>query len=195
VPYAQAATIITGVAEGRDNLTSRPAGSSQREVLQRFSFEAQGLSYDSWFVRSGWLPPTELTSAAFGLVFDGDAILLARSVDRGWDVPGGHLEPGESAEEAMRREVLEETGVVVGGAWVFAHQLIRLLSPRPEGYRYPYPEGYQVFFRAEMETRGLFVATAESAETRCWAPDEALQASWVRRHPGVYDAALADATS
>ena len=163
-------------------------------MLQRFRFEVQGLSYDSRFVRSGWLPPTELTSAAFGLIFDGDAILLARLVDRGWDVPGGHLEPGESAEEAMRREVLEETGVVAGGASVFAHQLIRLLSPRPDGYRYPYPEGYQVFFRAEMDKRGLFVASEESAETRFWAPNEARQASWVRRHPGVYGAALADAT-
>jgi len=27
-----------------------------------------------------------------------------------WDVVGGHLEPGETSEEAMRREVREETG-------------------------------------------------------------------------------------
>lgn len=182
------------MVEGRDNLPTGPGGPRQGEVLQRFRFDAQGLGYDSWFVRSGWLPPTELTSAAFGLIFDGDAILLARLVDRGWEVPGGHLEPGESAEEAMRREVLEETGVVVGGASVFAHQRIRLLSPRPDGYRYPYPEGYQVFFRAEMDKRGLFVATKESAGTRFCAPDEARRTSWVRRHPGVYDAALADAT-
>ena len=85
----------------------------------------------------------------------------------------------------MRREVLEETGVVAGGASVFAHQLIRLLSPRPDGYRYPYPEGYQVFFRAEMDKRGLFVATEESAETRFWAPETR------RGRPRGYDAILA----
>ncbi len=27
-----------------------------------------------------------------------------------WDIVGGHLEPGESVEEALRREVTEETG-------------------------------------------------------------------------------------
>ena len=55
------------------------------------------------------------------------AILIARD-DRGrvllvkqrggpfkgaWLVPGGGVEPGESLEEAMRREVVEETGLVV----------------------------------------------------------------------------------
>lgn len=31
-----------------------------------------------------------------------------------WSLPGGHLEHGESFAEASRREVMEETGVLVG---------------------------------------------------------------------------------
>jgi len=30
-----------------------------------------------------------------------------------WDLPGGHIEPGESAERAVTRGLLEELGIVV----------------------------------------------------------------------------------
>jgi mutator protein MutT len=50
-----------------------------------------------------------------------DKILLChRSPDRRWypdvwDFPGGHIEPGESSEDALQREVAEELGVKLGG--------------------------------------------------------------------------------
>jgi 8-oxo-dGTP diphosphatase len=58
----------------------------------------------------GW--PRVGASAA---IFRGDEILL---IQRGkgaftglWSLPGGHVEPGERAGDAARREVMEETGV------------------------------------------------------------------------------------
>jgi ADP-ribose pyrophosphatase YjhB (NUDIX family) len=41
-------------------------------------------------------------------------VLLTRRADNGkWCLPSGHMEPGESAEEACIREVREETGLAV----------------------------------------------------------------------------------
>jgi ADP-ribose pyrophosphatase YjhB (NUDIX family) len=40
-------------------------------------------------------------------------LLAVRAELRGWELPGGGAEPGESGEAAVVREVLEETGVEV----------------------------------------------------------------------------------
>jgi len=50
-----------------------------------------------------------------GIVVDGDGrVLVIKRQDNGqWQAPGGVLELGETFEEGVRREVLEETGVVV----------------------------------------------------------------------------------
>ena len=44
------------------------------------------------------------------------------------------------AEDALLREVSEETGARLEFVEVFGYAEIRLLGPKPAGYRYPYPE-------------------------------------------------------
>ncbi|MET9608583.1 NUDIX hydrolase [Streptomyces sp. NPDC006512] len=53
-----------------------------------------------------------------------------------WTLPGGGMEPGEDPEEAVRREVAEETG-------------LRALEVR-YAYEAPYPSGWTSCFRVEV---------------------------------------------
>lgn len=58
--------------------------------------------------------PTELGLSVSAVVWREDRVLLMRRSDNGrWGIPGGFVEVGESVAEAARREVAEETGWVV----------------------------------------------------------------------------------
>ncbi len=51
---------------------------------------------------------------------EGKVLLVRLSyAHKGWTLPGGKVERGESFEEGVRREVLEETGIRLGGVTKF----------------------------------------------------------------------------
>lgn len=89
------------------------------------------------------------------LLRQGSKILLQNRVKkdwRGYALPGGHVEPGESIVEAVIREMREETGLTV-------------CDPRLCGVKqFPIPGGrYLVFlFRAE-EFAGELISSDEGA--------------------------------
>lgn len=48
---------------------------------------------------------------AYAIAFDGDRYLMVWNPKRGgWEMPGGHVEPGETSQEAAVREFMEESG-------------------------------------------------------------------------------------
>ena len=58
--------------------------------------------------------PLILVGAVVGVLNEKEEILLQKRPEGVWALPGGLLELEESAEEAARREVFEETGVEIG---------------------------------------------------------------------------------
>lgn len=57
--------------------------------------------------------PTHLVSVAALVTNEKGEILLVNSPWRGWEYPGGLIEPGETFQQALHREVLEESGAEI----------------------------------------------------------------------------------
>jgi 8-oxo-dGTP diphosphatase len=67
---------------------------------------------------------------AVGVLIDADGRFLLTSRPEGkvyagyWEFPGGKLEPGESVEDALRRELHEELGITIGAAEPWKIELV-----------------------------------------------------------------------
>ena len=100
--------------------------------------------------------------AVITLVIDGGRCLLARRRD--W-APGrrstvaGFVEPGETLEHAVAREVFEEVGVRVGE--------VRYRGSQP----WPFPQSLMLGFRAVAESTDIAVDGDEIAEAGWYTPE------------------------
>lgn len=89
----------------------------------------QPLIADGQVTRSGG-PDRKVVDVAVGVLIrpDGDFLLTSRpqgKVYAGyWEFPGGKLEPGESVEAALTRELQEELGIEIGAVERWHEELV-----------------------------------------------------------------------
>lgn len=94
---------------------------------------------------------------------DEDRLLLGHAAHwpaRRFSTLAGYVEPGESLESAVRREVAEEVGVVVGG--------VTYRGSQP----WPFPASLMLAFVAHATTTDLTVDGVEVTEARWFTRDE-----------------------
>jgi len=101
--------------------------------------------------------------AVIMLVVRGDHCLLGHSVrfpNKMYSTLAGFVEPGESLEEAVRREVMEEAGVAVG--------LVSYHSSQP----WPFPSSIMLGFHAEGLTEDITIDRDELQDARWFSRAE-----------------------
>jgi NAD+ diphosphatase len=87
-----------------------------------------------------------------------------------WSCLAGFAEPGESIEEAVRREVQEEVGLACARVRYFASQ------------PWPFPSSLMIGCHAEALTENIVVDRSEIEEAR-WFDREELKLMLTRKHP------------
>ena len=111
------------------------------------------------------------------VVRHGDDCLLGRSPhfpEGSYSALAGFMEPGETIEEAARREILEESGVIVGD--------VHYHSSQP----WPFPSSLMIGLIGEATTRELTLDPAEIDDAR-WFPREEVALMLTGDHPeGVF---------
>jgi NAD+ diphosphatase len=100
---------------------------------------------------------------AIMLAVDGERCLLGRSprfVPTMWSCLAGFAEPGESIEDAVRRETREEAGITCGRVVYFASQ------------PWPFPASLMIGCHAEALSREIVVDREELEDARWFSKDD-----------------------
>jgi 8-oxo-dGTP pyrophosphatase MutT (NUDIX family) len=134
-----------------------------------FSFNYFGSTITARSIGTAVIPPLNQTITAHCVPVTEDGNIVAGNVlQRGIDVPGGHIEDGETAEQAMRREAYEEVAVrvkdpVLIGIWKLSSTNERIgLTEKP----------YLLLYAARVQTIGSFTPNKEVSERCILTPDE-----------------------
>ncbi len=135
------------------------------------------------------MPPVDLCGTAFAFAFIEDSMLMTRLVKRGWDIPGGHIEPGESPEHAVIRETIEETQVVVEPLELVGVQELEIFGSFPrDGWTTPLST--QLFYLCRVTETLPFIPTRETTERDFLPPNFIRAIPTMSNHDLLYEIAL-----
>jgi 8-oxo-dGTP diphosphatase len=108
------------------------------------------------FYEPTFMPDGRLTYSVVSGRYDNKWIFVRHRNRSTWEIAGGHIEPGESADEAAHREFMEETG-----AQIFTVHCIATYSVEMDG-----ETGYGRLYFADVRQIGPIPGNSEIAETQ-----------------------------
>ena len=113
--------------------------------------------------------------AVYALVYDDPKLLLVNTRSTGkWFFPGGAIEKGEQTEEALHREVQEETGIIIDQLSFFTFkESFFYYEPHDQGYH-----SFNLFYTAKpqnTEPEPIENDPTDEADSHAWVDVNSLQ--------------------
>jgi NAD+ diphosphatase len=179
--FAELRSVMTALSPRDAELAATARGLLQWHATHRFCARcgaATAQAQAGWQRRcpacgAGHFPRTD--PVVIMLVTHGDSVLVGRSPqwpERMYSLLAGFVEPGETVEAAVRREVLEEAGIVVGP--------VRYLASQP----WPFPASLMLGCHGIAETTEITLDPEELEDARWVARSEMLEV-FMGRHPEI----------
>ena len=117
-------------------------------------------------------PPMHIVAACALISNAAGEILMINSPKRGWEIPGGQIEVGESLLDGLKREIREEAGIIAE---------ISLLTG--------------VYSNVKAPTKVIFTFLGTYTSGDLTTSDESSEVIWVKRdqvlalvtHPAIFD--------
>lgn len=156
LPESQFPLLSTALQVGnwwRDHRYCGRCGNPAERIAHEFAMQCPACQHRNY---------PRISPCIITLVTHGDAMLLARSPrfpPGRYSTLAGFIEPGESAEEAVCREVFEEVGVTVGRVGYYRSQA------------WPFPHSLMLGYFAEAASRRIRIDGHEIADAAWFSPN------------------------
>lgn len=150
--FALVSTALQVVTWQRNHRFCGCCGQAAERVISEFAMQCPACGHRNY---------PRISPCIITLVTHGEELLLARSphfAPGRYSTLAGFIEPGETAEEAVHREIFEEVGLTVGRIAYFRSQ------------SWPFPHALMLGFFAEAAERRIRVDGVEIADAAWFSP-------------------------
>jgi len=114
-------------------------------------------------------------------------VLLLRNDRNEWELPGGRPEAGETPEECLSREILEETGLVVGVDSCIHNGVLTILPPHTPSAADVLISAYGCYLKSPADTNASIALSGEHKAAAWIRVEDLVDLSDV---PEIYKAAV-----